>query len=79
VHFNNGLLHTAVIHRTFLHSHHKTKSLQPPFSPNVARSDFDYFSKLKMELKMSEFDDEQAWLNDVPSPLEQAQNSRSKF
>ena len=51
LHHDNALAHATLLTRRFLTDNHMTVVPHPPYSPNLAPSDFFLFPKLKMKLK----------------------------
>ena len=52
---DNGPAHAALLTRRFLNDNNMTVVLHPPYSPDLAPSDFFLFPKLKMKLKGQRF------------------------
>ena len=69
LHFDNASPHTATATVNFLGSHRMKRAPQPPFSPDLAPSDFYLFGKLKTALNGAEFEDEGELLDAVMSVL----------
>jgi histone-lysine N-methyltransferase SETMAR len=67
LHFGNSSPHTATATATvsFLSSHRTKRAPHPPFSPELAPSDFSLFGKLKMALNGTEFEHEHELLDGV--------------
>jgi hypothetical protein len=63
VHFHNASPPTATVN--FVSSHRMKRAVQPPFSRELAPSDFDLFGRLKTELNGAELEDERELLDGV--------------
>jgi histone-lysine N-methyltransferase SETMAR len=70
-HFDKATPHTATVSLAFLDSHRMRRTLQPPFSPDLAPSDFYLFGKLKTTLMGSVFENEQELLDGIIKILDQ--------
>ena len=55
LHHDNGSAHAALLNRWFLTDNNMTVVPHPPYSPDVAPSDFFLFPKLKMKLRCEDF------------------------
>jgi histone-lysine N-methyltransferase SETMAR len=65
LHFDNASPHSASATASFLSSHRMKRAPHPPFSPDLAPSDFYLFGKVKTALNGAEFEDEQELLDGV--------------
>jgi histone-lysine N-methyltransferase SETMAR len=65
LHFDNASPHTSTATQEFLHAHRMKRAPHPPFSPDLAPSDFYLFGKLKGALMGAEFADEQSLFDGV--------------
>ena len=59
LHHDNAPAHTALLTRCFLTDNNMTVVSHPPYSPDLAPSDFFLFPKLKMKLKGRRFQTEE--------------------
>ena len=71
VHYDNARPHIAKIVNDFLESHDMDKAPHPPFSPDIAPSDFYLFGYIKGLLAGKEFDSPEQLLSDVTQILEE--------
>jgi hypothetical protein len=69
LHFDNAFHHLATAIVNFLSLHRMKRAPQPPFSPDLAPSDFYLLGKLKMALTEAEFEDEHQLLDGVMEVL----------
>jgi hypothetical protein len=69
-HFDNAMPHTVSVSLIFLDSHRMRRTLQPPFSSDLAPSDFYLFGKLKTTLMGSVFENEQELLDGIMKILD---------
>jgi histone-lysine N-methyltransferase SETMAR len=65
LYFDNASPHTATAIVNLLRSHRMKRPPHPPFSPDLAPSDFYLFGKLKTALSWAEFEDEHELLDSV--------------
>jgi len=56
LHFDNARAHTSRKVQEYMNSHNMKRAVQPPYSPDIAPSDFYLFGYLKDCLKGSKFD-----------------------
>ena len=56
LHFDNARVHTSRKVQEYMNSHNMKRAVQPPYSPDIAPSDFYLFGYLKDCLKGSKFD-----------------------
>jgi hypothetical protein len=70
LHFDNATPHTAAVSMAFLDSHRMKRAPQPPFSADLAPSDFYLFGNLKTTLMGSVFENELGLLDGIMRVLD---------
>ena len=69
LHFDNSKVHTSGKVQEYMNSHNMKRAVQPPYSPDIAPSDFFLFGYLKEILKGSKFETPEELKNGIDEIL----------